>query len=87
MQALRERKSAEMKSVKGEIIGFPKIDDVVLLKEEPLPRGKWRIGKVIELIKSDADNVEPAVELLLPSGRKLRRPFKYLYPLELGIYQ
>ena len=82
LQEPRERNTTEMKPIKGEIKGHPKVGEVVLIKEEGLSCGKWKIGKVTKLIGSEVDGISRAVELATPSGRILRRPFQYIYPLE-----
>ena len=58
---------------------------VVLLKED-LPRGLWKMGKIIELISS-SDGKFRAAKVLLPIKKVLKRPLNLLYPLECGSVQ
>ena len=58
----------------------PSIGDVVLIKDD-LPRGKWRIGKIHELIKS-RDGEARSAKVLLPSQKLMGRPLNLLFPLE-----
>ena len=65
----------------------PKINDVVLIKHENMPRGRWRMGRVIQL-HPGRDGVVRSVELRVPPSKTgrgakvLRRPPRLLIPLE-----
>ena len=65
----------------------PKVGEVVLVKNEMLPRGKWKIARVSKLTLG-REGVVRRVELKLPeSDRKnspgeLYRPPRLLVPLE-----
>ena len=82
LQALRERHTPQMKSIKGETQREPQIGEVVIIKEELLPRGRWKLGKIEEKIKSEIDGLTRAVKLITSSGKVLRRPLRMLFPLE-----
>ena len=82
MQSLRERYSYQMKPVKGEIIRTPKIGEIVLIKDEDLPRGSWKLGKITGLISNSIDDIVRAACIITTSGKKLKRPLRLLYPLE-----
>ena len=58
-----------MKSIKGEVIQKPNVGEIIMVKEENLPRGRWKIARVEDLIKSERDGIERAVKLQYPSGR------------------
>ena len=82
LDMLRERKSIKLKPIKGEVRRKPKVGEIVIIKDEKIPRGNWKVAKVKNLIESEVDLVHRAATLEMPNGRILKRPFKYLYPLE-----
>ena len=82
LPSLRERTKIQMKSIKGEVDRKPRIGEIVIVKEEDMSRGKWKLAKVLSLIKSDVDDIARAAKLQLASRRIIKRPFKLLYPLE-----
>ena len=82
LETFRERHSVHMKPIKGEIRRKPKVGEIVIIKEDDLPRGSWKMAKVQNLIEGDVDKLHRAATLLLPSGRIMKRPFRYIYPLE-----
>ena len=71
-----------MKSVKGEYPRSPEIGEVVIVKEENMPRGSWKIARITQLIRSEVDGIARAATLVSSNGREFRRPFRLLYPLE-----
>ena len=83
LQILRERKPFKMKPIKGEVSRKHKIGEVVILKEANQPRGKWKMAKVQGLIQSHVDNQHRATQVLLPSGKVLKRPLRLSYPVEM----
>ena len=86
LQTLRERHTLMMKSRKGEIQRIPKVGEVMIVKEEGIPRGSWMIATVQSLIKSEIDNVPRVAAIMSSSGRIFKRPFKLLFPLEYSNY-
>ena len=82
LQALREKAAYHMKPIKGEIRREPKVGEIVLIKDQDLPRGRWKLAKIIGLIESETDGVTRAAKLVTPSGRNFKRPLRLLYPLE-----
>ena len=80
LPSLRERYNAVMKAIKGEVDRKPKIGEIVIVKEEDLPRGRWEIVRVQNL--SEVDGLERAAKLQFSSGRTSSRPLRLLYPLE-----
>ena len=82
LQSLRERHTLLMKSIKGEVPRNPCIGEVVIIKDEDIPRGRWKIARVVSLIDSDVDKQPRAANLVTSNGRNLKRPFRSLYPLE-----
>ena len=65
----------------------PKVGEVVLVKNDMLPRGRWKIARVSKLTPGP-DGVVRRVELKLPPSDKknspdeLNRPPRLLVPLE-----
>jgi len=59
----------------------PKVGSVVLIKEDLLPRGRWKIATIVSLDRSFDGNCRSAT-LKLPNGTQLRRALKQLYPVE-----
>ena len=82
LQTLRERHTLQMKAVKGECSRSPEVGEVVLVKEDKMPRGTWKLAKVVNLIKSEIDGIARAAMLRMSNGKQFRRPFRLLYPLE-----
>ena len=83
MQALRETHTNKMKPIKGQINRVPHVGEVVILKEELVPRGRWKLGRIEELIEGSVDGVHRAAVIRTSSGKKLNRPYRMIYPLEL----
>ena len=82
---LRERTQAKMK--RGRIVSscVPNIGVIVLVKED-LPRTCWKIGKAVAVIQSSDGNKRSA-DVLMPSGRIIRRPLTLLYPIEVSCHE
>ena len=60
------------------------VGDVVVVHEEDQPRGKWRVGKILDLIVgSDGCTRGALVQVRSKGGKctKLKRPVQRLYPL------
>jgi len=81
--SLRERTTLHHKSGKSKLNRTPSIGEVVLLREDGLPRGSWRIAKIVSLLPS-ADGQIRAAEIRLPNGTQLRRTVNFLVPLEVS---
>ena len=56
------------------------IGDVVLIEEEKVKRNKWRLGKVIEIVRGKDGVIRGAV--METAKEKMSRPLQKLYPLE-----
>ena len=78
---LREYHKSNVKS--GKVI---EENDVVLLYEDHVPRGKWKMAKVIQLIPSK-DGIVRGVKLQVGNVKGkisyVKRPIEKLYPLEI----
>lgn len=62
------------------------VGDIVVIHDENLPRGLWRLGKVEELMTGTDGNVRCATVKVASRGhgtRSIKRPLPRLYPLEL----
>ena len=80
LQSLRERYQREIKCNGKESKDEPKVNDIVLIKDN-LPRGTWKLAKICELIESFDGNVRSA-KVKTSKGKMLRRPLNLLYPIE-----
>ena len=58
----------------------PKIGDIVQIKDL-LPRGTWRMGRIVEMIRS-SDGEERAARVMMPNRNILQRSIIHLYPIE-----
>ena len=59
-------------------------NDVVLSHEDHLPRGKWKLAKVIQLIPGqEVRGVKLQVGNVLGKISYVKRPIEKLYPLEI----
>ena len=84
LSSLRERGSYRLPKKRGAVEREPSTGDIVLVKEEKMPRGTWKIGKINKIHWSNDNNVRSAT-VELPSAKTLRRPLNLLYPMELNI--
>ena len=55
-----------MKPVKGKVCTSARIGDILLIKDEHLHRGSWKIAKIMSLISSEVDGVPRAAKLRIP---------------------
>ena len=78
--SLRERFKNQIKTTNTLSKLYPKIGQIVHIKEN-LPRGAWKLGKIIKLIESEDGEIRAAT-LLLPTRSTVNRPINLLYPLE-----
>ena len=77
---LRERNQKFNKHPRIQSEREAKVGDVVQVKE-PTPRGTWKIGRIVEMIRSQ-DGEERAARILMPNKNVLQRSITHLYPLE-----
>ena len=82
LQILRETHTNNLKPIKGQVNRIPNIGEVVILKEDLIPRGRWKLGRIEELIESSVDGVHRAAVVRISSGKRLKRPYRLIYPLE-----
>uniref|UniRef100_A0A914YP89 Integrase catalytic domain-containing protein n=1 Tax=Panagrolaimus superbus TaxID=310955 RepID=A0A914YP89_9BILA len=63
----------------------PEVDDVVLIEEEELvPRGTWRLGRIID-VKEGSDGKIREASVKVGNGNVLNRSPSHLYPLEANL--
>ena len=80
LQSLRERTQVHHRKPRVHIHRTPQTGEVVLLKDN-VPRGSWKLARIVELISSKDGKVRSA-RVMLPTKRILSRPLSLLYPLE-----
>ena len=77
LTSLRERKS---RVHKGNSL-IPRVNEVVIIEEEDIPRNSWRLGRITELILSSDGNVRAAI-VRTSEGHYLKRDLTQLFPME-----
>ena len=77
---LRERNQLFQKHPRIQAKKCPKIGDIVQIKDS-LPRGTWRMGRIVEMIRS-SDGEERAARVMMPNRNILQRSIIHLYPIE-----
>ncbi|XP_045178199.2 uncharacterized protein LOC123538297 [Mercenaria mercenaria] len=80
--SLRERSQNKIKSSRIQSHETPSVGDVVIVKDN-LPRGQWKLGKVIKLHTSRDGQIRSA-QLKVSNRQILRRPLNLLYPIEIS---
>ena len=78
--SLRERQQTKLKGPRVQSPYRANVGDVVLIKDD-LPRGRWRLGRIQELIKS-RDGQCRSARVLLASNKVIDRPLNILYPIK-----
>lgn len=81
--ALRERTQRRHIQSRSIVEREPKEGEVVLIKDEEMPRGKWKLGKIVELVKGRDSQIRTA-KVKTGDGTLLRRTLNMLCPLEIG---
>lgn len=78
--SMRERTQYSHKQKRVLATDQPKKGDIVLIKEN-LPRGSWKVGRILEIIQSLDGSIRSA-EVRLPTGKTTKRSVCHLYPIE-----
>jgi len=78
--SLRERFQMYLKHPRKQSQLSPSQGDIVLVKED-LPRGRWKLAKIVQLHQGIDGRVRSA-QIMLPSSKLTTRPLSCLYPLE-----
>ena len=81
--SLRERYSMFHRKEKNQIDSIPQVGQVVIIKEERIPRRYWKLGR-IERLNISSDGEVRSADIYLPGNRNLQRSIKLLYPLEIN---
>lgn len=79
--SLREKLPIYHKS-STEIQRVPKEGDIVLVKDDNLPRSSWKLGRILHLVHGQDEKVRSA-KILLPGHTVVSRAINCLYTLEL----
>lgn len=61
----------------------PEVGDIVVIKNDQLPRGLWKLGKITELPESSIDD-QVRCARVQTSNSILSRPLNHLFPLEVS---
>ncbi|KAI1717085.1 phlebovirus glycoprotein g2 domain-containing protein [Ditylenchus destructor] len=82
LQSLRER--YQTKHQQGRLINnsIPEVDEIVLIKDANVPRGCWKLGKIIEVPDSQPYTIRTA-KVRTPTGKVFTRSIRDLYSLEI----
>lgn len=81
--SLRERHHRQHSNPRIQSEQIPKVGDIVQIKEDLMPRGSWKLGKIKRLNPSHDGEVR-SVQVQLANGKDLNRPVNLLFPLECG---
>ena len=79
---LRETLPLTHKGPKAQVKRQPKIGEIVIIKDDNLPRRAWKLGRIKSYIFSK-DNQIRAVKVQLSNKNILDRAINHLYPLEI----
>lgn len=81
---LRKRSQTRLKLGRKVSDVYPNVGDVIQVKDN-LPRGSWRIGRIVEFVTS-RDGHTRSAKVQLCNKRVIGHPLNLLFPLELNIY-
>ncbi|CAG2200461.1 unnamed protein product [Mytilus edulis] len=76
--SLRERTQTKLKCGRVKSPYAPIVGDVVIIKDN-LPRGVWKLGRLVQLIHSNDGEIRSA-KVVLSSRKVISRPLNLLYP-------
>ena len=60
----------------------PNVGHMVIIHEDGIPRGQWRLGVITKLLKNSEGRVS-AAEVKTKLGKLIKRPINLLHPLEI----
>ena len=80
--SLREYYKSMDSSCTSRPTSLVRIIDVVTVFEKHIPRARWRVGRVIELVRSKDGQCKGARVKLAKTNTEIMRPVNQLYPLE-----
>ena len=78
---LTDLRQSSISSAKRAVQREPSIGEIVLVRDENLPRGRWKLAVVIQT-HTNKDGLVRSATVRLPSGKRVRRPMSLLYPLQ-----
>ena len=81
LPALQERQDFAHPNKKSQVSRLPELGEVVLLKEDGIPHGHWKLAKVVELIHSRGGGCS-AVKVQLPNKKIFSQNLNLVFPLE-----
>ena len=76
LNILRERTQFHRQNNKNIIKALPKVNEIVMIQEDDMVKGTWKIGKIVEVISPRR------IAVKLPNGNIVHRPPSLLYSLE-----
>ena len=80
--ALRESLPLSHKKQQSQISRQPKIGEIVLVKEDSLPRRAWKLALIKEYILSKDGEIRSVI-IQLPNKQLVSRAINHLFPLEI----
>uniref|UniRef100_A0A1I7V6C0 Integrase catalytic domain-containing protein n=1 Tax=Loa loa TaxID=7209 RepID=A0A1I7V6C0_LOALO len=82
LTSLRERMRTEVFANKMVVLRTTRENEIVLLSEPEVPRGTWKLAKIIKL-HSDRRGITRSATIQMPNDRQLYRAISMLYPMEI----
>ncbi|MFH4983905.1 hypothetical protein AB6A40_010614 [Gnathostoma spinigerum] len=79
--SLREKQNMKHKKSRNSCDRLPRVGEIVLVSEDGISRGHWKIAKIIEVKASNDEEIRSAV-VRTETREKMERPINQLYPLE-----
>jgi len=58
------------------------LEKLFSLKEDNVPQGMWKVGRITELVKESDGNIH-TVGIYLPNGKQYYRTINNVFPLEI----
>ena len=83
---LRETLPLFHRGLRSQISREPKIGEIVLVKDDNLPRRKWKLALVKEYIFSKDGQIRSVI-IQLPNKQLVSRAINHLFPLEIQAVQ
>ena len=80
---LRERSNPFHRGGRARIDRVPVEGEVVIIRDDDLPRGSWKLARVIKFFTSKDSKIRSA-DIEFANGQKVRRTVNFLIPLEAG---
>ncbi|VIO99988.1 Uncharacterized protein BM_BM17124 [Brugia malayi] len=82
LTSLRERTQRELKSPRIVEKRVPHENEIVLLNEPEIPRGVWKLARIIKINRGWDGKIRSAT-IQLPNGKQIDRSINMLYPMEI----